>query len=317
MKLLIITSLLTVISLPSFAQWTDKGSSIITTDNVGINVATPDMPLSVHSDTKYISRFHSLSTDTMTGIRIGRHNSYVDLVTLPTGFGIGAGMEGPTLPLGAQDEKYISIFSHYITKNVGIGTTNPSARLEVKSAPNENSDIHINTSSTANASVIRFMNANENKWGFISNYPINSGSFIFYNYSNKSQVFTINTSNQIGIGTTSMGSHKLAVHGSIGAREVKVESSSWSDFVFNDNYSLPSLQEVELFIIQHKHLPDVPSEKEVIENGIELGKMDATLLQKIEELTLYVIDLNKKVQLLEIENKLLQKELIGISSKVE
>tara|TARA_R110000796_G_scaffold250650_2_gene380107 strand:+ start:4294 stop:4599 length:306 start_codon:yes stop_codon:yes gene_type:complete len=88
----------------------------------------------------------------------------------------------------------------------------------------------------------------------------------------------------------------LAVEGSIGAREIKVEVSAWSDFVFEKNYDLPTLKEVEQHINKKGHLKDIPSAQEVKENGIQLGEMNAKLLQKIEELTLYVIQLNKENQ---------------------
>jgi hypothetical protein len=88
------------------------------------------------------------------------------------------------------------------------------------------------------------------------------------------------------------------------ATEVVVATENpWPDFVFNETYSLPSLSEVEAYINENNHLPDVPSAEEVIENGINLGDMDAILLQKIEELTLYVIELEKKVEQLEEERK--------------
>ena len=98
----------------------------------------------------------------------------------------------------------------------------------------------------------------------------------------------------IGIGTISIGSHKLAVEGSIGAREIKVEASGWSDFVFYKDYELRTLVEVEQHINENGHLPEIPSEAEVTENGINLGEMNAKLLQKIEELTLYLIQQNKQ-----------------------
>ena len=79
------------------------------------------------------------------------------------------------------------------------------------------------------------------------------------------------------------------------------------NFVFAENYKLKPLKEVEKFITKNKHLPDVPSESEVIENGISLGDMDAILLQKIEELTLYMIDLEKQNQQLSKEIKQLKK----------
>ena len=75
----------------------------------------------------------------------------------------------------------------------------------------------------------------------------------------------------VGIGTTNPGSYKLAVNGKIRAKEVVVETG-WSDFVFEDDYELKPLNEVEIFIQTHKHLPDIPSAEEVSENGVALGE---------------------------------------------
>jgi len=106
---------------------------------------------------------------------------------------------------------------------------------------------------------------------------------------------------QVGIGTSTMGTHKLAVDGSIGSREIIVEPSGWSDFVFANDYHLQPLEEVEEFIHHNQHLPEIPSESEVINNGLNLGEMDAKLLQKIEELTLYLINQNKEIKNLKRE----------------
>ena len=102
----------------------------------------------------------------------------------------------------------------------------------------------------------------------------------------------ITATGNIGIGVINP-QNKLDVAGTIRATEVKVEAG-WADFVFDKDYKLPTLQDVENHINTHKHLPDIPSEKEVKENGVSLGEMQAKLLQKIEELTLYVIDLKKE-----------------------
>ena len=99
----------------------------------------------------------------------------------------------------------------------------------------------------------------------------------------------------VGIGTINPGTWKLAVNGNIRAKEIKVETG-WSDFVFEGGYDLPTLEEVEQHIKEKGHLKDIPSAKEVKENGVFLGEMDSKLLQKIEELTLYVIELNKKIE---------------------
>ncbi len=80
-------------------------------------------------------------------------------------------------------------------------------------------------------------------------------------------------------------------------------STYWADYVFDKNYKLPSLKSVEKYIVQHKHLPDVPSSEDVTQNGIDFAEMQATLLRKIEELTLYTIALEKKVLALEKRKK--------------
>ena len=84
-------------------------------------------------------------------------------------------------------------------------------------------------------------------------------------------------------------------HGTLRATKVNVDAKWWSDFVFADDYKLPSLAEVEAFIATNKHLPNVPSEAEVLENGIDITNMQAIQQQKIEELTLYTIDQEKRI----------------------
>jgi len=108
----------------------------------------------------------------------------------------------------------------------------------------------------------------------------------------------INKDGFVGIGTINPQS-LLAVAGKITAQEVEVTMTGWADFVFADDYYLRPLTEVEQFINANRHLPDVPSEAEVLQNGVNVGEMSATLLQKIEELTLYIIDLNKRIAELE------------------
>lgn len=115
----------------------------------------------------------------------------------------------------------------------------------------------------------------------------------------------------IGIGTASFntGTYKLAVEGNIAARGVKVTNYSFADYVFDSTYQLRSLSSLSNYIDQHKHLPGIPSAKEVEkEGGFELGEMNVKLLEKIEELTLYVIDLKK-------ENEQMKKEIKEIKGK--
>ena len=99
----------------------------------------------------------------------------------------------------------------------------------------------------------------------------------------------------VGIGTPTP-TEKLSVNGKIRAKEIKVETSNWPDYVFEADYKVESLATLESYIKANKHLPDVPSAKDVVANGVELGEMNKILLKKIEELTLHLIEKEKKME---------------------
>jgi hypothetical protein len=96
----------------------------------------------------------------------------------------------------------------------------------------------------------------------------------------------------------------LRSDGLLKVKEAVVKTDVWSDYVLHDDYPLLELSELAEFITKNHHLPDVPSEAQVMEEGINLGQMDAILLKKIEELTLYVIELKRENEEMrfEIEN---------------
>ncbi len=98
---------------------------------------------------------------------------------------------------------------------------------------------------------------------------------------------------RIGTGDFS-GNYSLAVEGTIGARKIKVTQGSWADYVFKPNYKLKPLVEVEKYIIKYRHLPGVPKEAEVLGKDMDISETQVMLLKKIEELTLYIIEQNKK-----------------------
>jgi len=113
----------------------------------------------------------------------------------------------------------------------------------------------------------------------------------------------------VGIGTNAPHpNYKLSVNGKIRAKEIIVETN-WSDFVFEKDYNLMSLSDVENYINEYGHLTGVPSAIEVEKNGVALGNSQAVLLQKIEELTLYTIEMNKQMELLRAQNLELQNKM--------
>jgi hypothetical protein len=172
------------------------------------------------------------------------------------------------------------------TGNVGIGTANPG------------SDLEISDNSGSEVSLI-FNEGGTDRWTIgIDTSPDNY--FTISSSGNLgSEKFVVNPSNgYVGIGTTSPQS-KLAVNGTITSKEIVVTDSGWSDFVFEPDYPLISLEDVAQYIKETKHLPGIPSAEEVKENGVAVGEMQSKLLQKIEELTLYTLGLheqNKKQQ---------------------
>ncbi len=101
---------------------------------------------------------------------------------------------------------------------------------------------------------------------------------------------------KVGIGTDNPGVYKLAVEGTLGARELVATTAPWADFVFKPTYQLRPLSLVESYIQTNGHLPDMPTEEQVTKEGNNLAKTDALLLQKIEELTLYLIEKDKQLQ---------------------
>jgi hypothetical protein len=116
----------------------------------------------------------------------------------------------------------------------------------------------------------------------------------------------------VRLGTTSNRA-TLHVNGDIFSRKVKVTQNNWPDFVFEDNYKLMPLDQLELFITRFKHLPDIPSASEVHADGIELGDNQAALLRKIEELTLYTIHQQKLIEKQASEIEQIKKQLDKLS----
>jgi len=129
-------------------------------------------------------------------------------------------------------------------------------------------------------------------------------------------VMTLTTAGNVGVGTLTPN-EKLTVNGKIRAKEIKVETANFPDYVFEDDYRLSTLTDLEKYIQIHKHLPEIPTAKQVEAAGLELGEMNKLLLKKVEELTLYMIQKDKEVIDLRIQNKLLNDKMDVILKKIK
>ena len=165
--------------------------------------------------------------------------------------------------------------------------------------------------------------AASNTVGFTT--PEENGA-VFYNNLNSNLISVDWTTKDlfalgnVGIGTSPDPNYKLAVDGNIVAEEVRVAlKANWPDYVFKKDYKLPTLIEVEKFIKQNGHLKNIPSAGETEKNGISIGDMNSKLLRKVEELTLYIIDQEKKINKLSNDNrelKLLKDRILEIEKEI-
>lgn len=202
--------------------------------------------------------------------------------------------------------------------NVGIGTgnTSPLAKLHVNSGPNnpyasilatssEYNNLVVSSMNTAtiNGEVFRisqeyFNNPSNRNNGYISFYRgdgVGNGFLAFG--SNGLERLRINPNGNIGIGTTVTDlTALLTVNGTIHAKEVNVTVDIPADFVFKPTYKLMPLNQVEQYVNANSHLPEIPSADEITKKGMSIGEMQNKLLQKVEELTLYVIEQQKQIE---------------------
>lgn len=210
---------------------------------------------------------------------------------------IGIGTTAPSEKLEVAGNVKASIFKDIDDANYYLDPANTIVSLKTKGSIllpyGEN--LYFGSTASAGTEYLRMFNlADGNAYlDFTENF--------YFRPNAGTSTLTIKNNGYVGIGTTAPQS-LLAVKGKITAQAVEVTMTGWADYVFKTDYNLATLNEVENFITKNGHLPNVPSALEVEENGINLGEMNKVLLLKIEELTLYMIEQEKRIQELEKKN---------------
>lgn len=296
----------------SFNNIDDNGSDqlmVIKGDGrVGIGTSTPSVGLELEGGGE---QWIYVNQGTIGGIRIGSSNedrmnvlyrdNSSDRVTLRAGHDHGE----IAFIAGGTDSERMRIVEN---GNIGIGTNSPDAKLSIIGSSTLAGDFDASKAylELTDGSISMLMDGNEittNQLLALSSSYDHPIIFRNVNETDDEELVRINSDGGVGIGTQTTGLHKLAVDGSIGAREIVIEANAWPDYVFDENYDLKSLEEVKTYVQDNGHLPEVPSTQEVEKEGVALGHMNELLLQKIEELTLYLIDQNEQLKSQIEENK--------------
>jgi len=305
-------------SLPALAQY-----DTLKVTYLGVNANTSQaLPLNVNGLARFSKQVHlgDAFDDTPYGyVQIARpstqgdsrfHLSFVRASSNVAGMGFLQTSNTFAIQNAANNAATTGIF---ITTagNVGINKPAPIAPLDVN-GPIYTSGNYI------------YMNGNGTLYTDAANMALfTNGGYLFRNYTNTKSRALISTSGSLflydtatnvakvgisstgnsylsggglAVGMTTLPSgYAMAVNGTIGGTKLKVVQA-WADYVFAADYKLPSLTEVEAHIKENHKLPDIPSEKQIAAEGLDVGEMQKLQMQKIEELTLYIIDLKKQVE---------------------
>lgn len=204
----------------------------------------------------------------------------------------------------------------YITGNIGVGA-HPENTVQLNTSTNRKMGIQVTHNYAPNDgyAIKSIVNNNLSKGlgVFNSNYnkdvfSVNGqGKMVVSNASG--DLFTLEPTGKL---TLSNGTDKLLqleADGLLRGRRIKLDTDTWADYVFAADYPLMPLNELEAYLNNEKHLPNVPSETEVVTEGIDLGQMNVVLLEKVEELTLYLIEQNKKIEAQQLELDAIKQQL--------
>ncbi|WP_305983075.1 hypothetical protein [Roseivirga thermotolerans] len=298
-KLLITVGLLASISLN--AQWTDSGVNLTTTDIVGIGTVSPSARLDILNGDLELMQSGGTLNNSRGIIKFGENDirlfaiQYDGTQSSP---GNKLLFRGST---GSDDSYNLNFMSFSQTGYVGIGNIEPREKLELSGnfrfGNSSHQYIHFAEVDGGDGFGILFDGSGS---GNDNMFHITGGAG---NVSSQNKHLTIRRNTGfVGLGTISPNERlevngNALIQGSLESKKVKVTATPGSvpDYVFDKDYRLKSLSEVEEFIKANSHLPNIPNSKEIETNGQDVGYLQLKLLEKIEELTLYMIEQNKEM----------------------
>ena len=190
--------------------------------------------------------------------------------------------------------------------NLGVGTVNPSSPFQVEGAPIQNWLVTLdNKEANGHKMYFGYGNSSSTNYGLLIRGGRNLAGQLDFAVENK---FYVMGNGDVGIGTATP-KERLSVNGKIRAHEIKVETTNWPDYVFEEGYEVGKLSALENYIKENKHLPEMPTAKHIEANGMELGEMIKLQQKKIEELTLYLIEKDKQISTQQDDIKLFKVKL--------
>nr|WP_233174468.1 hypothetical protein [Elizabethkingia sp. ASV34] len=270
--------------------------------NVGIGTTTPENTESWNKVLEVKGTANSKLITTTSDITTGMWSHNTDIFSAPAGGLAGTHTNHP-YSLITNKTSRMTIAAD---GNIGIGTTTPSEKLEVNGSVYSNTDnsyIGVDAQGESRLGLVK-------KGGFGpvissgSNHPIILGSWNTPDIRNN--ISSGNFKEHLRINTNGNAS----LQGKLEAKEIKVTTTPTADFVFEDTYQLPNLENVEKHIKENKHLPEIASAAEMQKEGVNIGDFQIKLLQKIEELTLYSIEQNK-------QNKEQQERILKLEGQIK
>lgn len=273
-------------NMSSSNSWQNNGTDQYNTNigNVGIGTQTPSYKLTIDGGLGLSESnifYGSLSKNAANGALIINAKTSPSVLFSPDNLALQVSTFGP--------------FANFTAGYVGVGTATPLTKLDVVGELMTRKRLILSNQSGSDPSSTPI-------WA-MDNYNNDFRIFQQPNLSNSGNTHFIvkNNTGEVGIGTFNTLGYKLAVNGTIRANEVIVETG-WADYVFEENYKLRSIDEMEAFVKANKHLPNIPKASEIENNGLKVGETNKVMMEKIEELALYIIQLKKEIDVIKAKN---------------